>query len=135
LTSAGPAPPSGHWRLPCDPASVSRARSAAHSFLADSHRSGNEDVALLLISELMSNAVVHAQGLRPIDLRLEVRAERLHIEVEDGDPTPPVRRDVRLGDDRGRGLLIVDRMADEWGWSPARAGGKRVWCEVRALPG
>lgn len=120
-----------HWRLPCDSTSVSRARSAAHGFLGNGQQIGNEDVALLLVSELMSNAVVHTHGLEAIDLRIELRPERLHIEVEDGDPTPPVRRDVRVEDERGRGLLIVDRMADDWGWSPIQSGGKRVWCEVR----
>jgi anti-anti-sigma regulatory factor len=86
------------------------------------------DRAVLVASELVTNAVVHAKG--PLRLRLQWRQERLHLAVYDrlpwllglaGDPGDPQA-------EGGRGLLVVDQLASRWGVHHPRGGGKAVWC-------
>ncbi|WP_371614335.1 ATP-binding protein [Streptomyces sp. NBC_00454] len=98
------------------------------------HGCGDEaaDDALLLVSEVVANACMHAGG--PSSLLLRCTAERLRIEVTDASPVAPIVRHpsdpARPG---GHGLLIVERLAREWGTEPVD-GGKCVWVEVDAPP-
>jgi anti-sigma regulatory factor (Ser/Thr protein kinase) len=124
------APASGHWQLPSAPGSVRAARAAVEEFLGTGHPLEHRDAAVLVVSELVANAVVHGGGSRPIELTVRMDTAGLCIEVEDGDPHPPVRITAGRDQDRGRGLMIVDTMAERWGWVPLQAGGKRVWCQV-----
>jgi hypothetical protein len=83
--------------------------------------------ALLIVTELATNALQHGSG-RPL-LRLSVGAGHLRIEVFDDDPAPPVRRPP--GADGGWGLVLVERLSLAWG--TARHGlGKVVWCALPA---
>ncbi|MEU8635697.1 ATP-binding protein [Amycolatopsis sp. NPDC048633] len=85
------------------------------------------DDALLIVTELATNAVQHGAG-RPL-LRLSVGVGHLRIEVFDDDPVPPERRPP--GADGGWGLLLVERLSLAWG--TARHGlGKVVWCALSA---
>jgi anti-sigma regulatory factor (Ser/Thr protein kinase) len=120
---------SEHRRLPSEPASVREARRFVEQFLAEEHIN-DLDAAVLVVSELMTNAVVHGGDARPIDLTLKRDSAGVSIEVEDGDPHPPIPGAPQSDQDRGRGMIIVDRMAYRWGWAPLQDGGKRVWCEV-----
>ena len=82
------------------------------------------DTATLLVSELATNAIVHATST--IRLRIGV-GDEIRVEVRDvSDDAPVVER--RRGRDResGRGLAIVTTLADGWDWSP-RPTGKVVW--------
>jgi signal transduction histidine kinase len=86
------------------------------------------DRAVLVASELVTNAVVHTRG--PLRLRLEWRAERLYVAVSDRLPRL-LRLAAEPGDleaEGGRGLLIVDRLASHWGVHHPREGGKVIWC-------
>ena len=121
---------SGRWELPSRAASVAEARSAARAFLAGRRPVLDPDATLLVVSELVSNAVVHAGSDMPVQLRIDLGADSVHIEVEDGDPNPPRQRDAGPDDAAGRGLLIVDNLADRWGWDALQAKGKRVWCDM-----
>ncbi|MYT22580.1 ATP-binding protein [Streptomyces sp. SID7760] len=92
-----------------------------------------EDV-LLLVSELVGNACLHAVG--PRELVLRRGAARLRIEVGDGSPEHPRRRrTAATGLPGGHGLLILERLTLSWGSDPRADGrtGKTVWAEV-ALP-
>ena len=85
------------------------------------------DDAQLVVSELVTNAVIHAHT--PAHLVVTLRVGRLRIEVTDGGhgslrPQPWDGR--RLG---GRGLLIVDRLAERWGVAHD-TDGKSVWVEL-----
>ncbi|MGW0709364.1 ATP-binding protein [Streptomyces sp. NPDC002643] len=92
------------------------------------------DVAELLATELVSNAVRHTKG--PAALRVCWSAGVLWIGAWDADPEPPeppkpVERSTELED--GRGLALVRACADLWGWQPlSRHGdrGKYVWCQL-----
>lgn len=88
------------------------------------------DDALLMVSEVVANACMHAGG--PTSLLLRCTDERLRIEVTDGTPVAPVvshaSDPARPG---GHGLLILERLAREWGSEPVD-GGKCVWVEIDA---
>jgi anti-sigma regulatory factor (Ser/Thr protein kinase) len=85
--------------------------------------------ALVVVSELVTNAVVHAG--EPIALEVAVRDKTLRIDVCDGDDRTAVVAPRR--EDRavmtGRGLAIVESLAHRWGVRSHR-GGKSVWAEM-----
>lgn len=87
-----------------------------------------EDRATLVVSELVTNAVLHART----DLEIAVRAAEsgVRIEVSDRSPARPVRRTSGLEASTGRGLLLIETAADDWGVD-LRPDGKTVWCELR----
>lgn len=89
-------------------------------------------LAALIASELSTNAVVHART--PSVLALQLSPTGLNVSVRDGDPRPmrrplPGAIDAHHSDDHGRGLLILDAMADSWGCLPT-ATGKVVWARI-----
>ena len=91
-----------------------------------------QELVVLLASELVTNAVLHGRG--PVELRLSDDGDRIKIEVNDGDPDPlpPSAAIPPDGQHSGRGLLIVDSLADRWGSRPRRTPpGKIVWFELR----
>lgn len=129
--SAPPGRPPCYLRLANTAASVARARSATRSFLAESDRWFTEvDSAVLVVSELVSNAVQHAAAPGDIELIMNVRHGCLHVEVLDPDPHPPKKQVAGCYEDSGRGLHIVDSLSDRWGWEPLGGKGKRVWCDL-----
>jgi anti-sigma regulatory factor (Ser/Thr protein kinase) len=86
-----------------------------------------EDVAVLLVSELVTNALVH--GGPPVELRATRTPEGLRVEVRDNAPDQPVIRDTPLDVPGGQGLRLVDALASRWGWVTAGVG-KAVWFEI-----
>ncbi|MGW2459184.1 ATP-binding protein [Streptomyces sp. NPDC004457] len=121
-----------------DPAEVGRARRWARSRLAGSGITADEPLAetlILLVSELVTNAVVHTG--RPAVLRLclpgaadeKGASAPVRVEVTDRSSRAPVPRCADDDATGGRGLALVDCLADRWGWSPEDAG-KSVWCEL-----
>ena len=85
--------------------------------------------AVLLASELVTNAVVHART--DLQVRLELRGDRLHIAVRDGNPR--LLRLVTVPDveaQGGRGLWLVEQLAAGWGVNRHPDGGKVVWCTL-----
>ncbi len=113
-----------------DPAEVGRARRWARSRLAGSGIGDDEPLAetlVLLISELVTNAVVHTGC--PAVLRMLFGGAGVRVEVADASDCPPRPRHADGDDTNGRGLELVDGLADRWGWQ--REGtGKSIWCEV-----
>lgn len=89
------------------------------------------DAVELLVSELVTNAVVH--GLGVVRVVAEYDGERLRVEVYDHDPIPP-RPHVTAGidlDEHGRGLQLIAMLSDSWG-SARTFDGKVVWVELTA---
>ncbi|GAA1537792.1 ATP-binding protein [Streptomyces albidochromogenes] len=116
-----------------DPAEVGRARRWARSRLAGSGIRVDEPLAetlILLISELVTNAVVHT-GCPAVLRMLFGTADdgTVRVEVADTSARPPKPRHAQGDDTNGRGLELVDGLADRWGWQSEGAG-KRIWCEV-----
>jgi anti-sigma regulatory factor (Ser/Thr protein kinase) len=98
------------------------------------------ELAELIVSELMSNAVKAAvadapAGMLPVVCyQLARTADRVRVEVWDGSPNLPVMREATLDDECGRGLLLVNELTEgHWGWFRAHGGGKVVWAEMRRL--
>lgn len=121
-------------RLPPQPQSAPAARSFARATLRG-WRSPAElvDCVVLLVSELVANAVQHA-GTR-VTLEIERRdATTVRVVVEDDNDRPPRRRPVDLYAEGGRGLELVDALASRWGVD-GRPRGKSVWFEVGAEAG
>ncbi|MET9441615.1 ATP-binding protein [Streptomyces sp. NPDC006610] len=118
-----------------DPAEVGRARRWARSRLAGSGIGTDDPLAetlVLLVSELVTNAVVHTG--RPAVLRLSLppapaESATVRVEVADASTRAPMPRWVDCEQTGGRGLALVDGLADRWGWSPEGAG-KQIWCEL-----
>ncbi|MER5448453.1 SpoIIE family protein phosphatase [Streptomyces sp. NPDC002766] len=113
------------WDLPTDPAVVADARKEAARQLTEW---GLEDLVFtteLVVSELVTNAIRHAQG--PIRLRL-IRERALVCEVCDGGATAPHLRHPRTTDEGGRGLLLVSQFTDRWGTRFVPEG-KVIWAE------
>ncbi|MFF3290978.1 ATP-binding protein [Streptomyces sp. NPDC003023] len=93
-----------------------------------------EDV-LLLVSELVTNACLHAGGPRELVLALDRPQGRLRVEVADADPREPTpRAQSDISQPGGHGLIILERLAHTWGSEP-RGTGKVVWLEIRLSPG
>ncbi|MEW9518287.1 ATP-binding protein [Streptomyces tubercidicus] len=90
------------------------------------------DSAQLLVSELVTNAVMHGCGPVQLSVTREWSSGEpcsLRIAVTDASPEPARRRQTASSDERGRGLAIVDMLADRWGQDVLGAG-KRIWFEV-----
>src|SRR5215207_5339771 len=84
--------------------------------------------AALVASELVTNAVVHANTA--LELRVELHGARLQVAVHDQDPDLAGLLATKDGTDRGLGLEIVDQVAKAWGVRQDGAGGKTVWCTL-----
>ncbi|KUN97623.1 hypothetical protein AQJ67_29860 [Streptomyces caeruleatus] len=118
-----------------DPAEVGRARRWARSRLAGSGIEADEPLAetlILLVSELVTNAVVHTGCPAVLRLSLPGGAQdhtTVRLEVADRSGQAPVPRCADGDATGGRGLALVDGLADRWGWS-AEGAGKRIWCEL-----
>jgi anti-sigma regulatory factor (Ser/Thr protein kinase) len=87
------------------------------------------DIAELLVSELVTNAVrISAQlpARPPIQLQLRSDAVRLLAVVTDASPLPPIRKDAAPGEESGRGLMLIQGLSDRWGRAPRRDG-KTCW--------
>ncbi|GLW70339.1 ATP-binding protein [Kitasatospora phosalacinea] len=121
-----------------DPAEVSRAR----RWVRDRLRAGGIDqdsqvaeTLVLVVSELVTNAVVHTG--RPAVLRLLLPVDpatgpaAVRVEVFDTSCAAPAPRHAGADEDatNGRGLELVELLCERWGWYPDGSG-KRVWCEI-----
>ena len=82
------------------------------------------EIAELLASELVTNAVAHANSA-PV-MRIDVTGQAVRVAVQDGAPGPVEAREGPHEAPSGRGLLLVDSLAASWGWAPTPEG-KRVW--------
>lgn len=106
--------------------------SAARRFVADTLAAwglpGLVDVAVLLVSELVTNALLHAGTAIEVDC---VRGrDAVRVSVLDGASAPGAPRAYPADAATGRGLLIVQSLADDWGVSPAPEG-KCTWFELK----
>ncbi|MFG3200466.1 SpoIIE family protein phosphatase [Streptomyces sp. NPDC048192] len=129
------APPAG-GRLqqhvaPGDPEALTQARHLIRAAVRSWGYRDQADEIELVADELITNALMHTEGSAVVTLRaLDSGQRKLRIEVEDSSSALPRRREPDEDGVSGRGLLLVDMLADGWGVE-ARGGGKAVWCEFR----
>ena len=112
--------------LPPEPSSATRARQLAREHVAECPAAVIDTVALL-VTELVTNAVLHART--ELHLVIETEPGVVRLRVEDHSPGTPVLRHYDTDDVTGRGLALVDMFAARWGVD-SRPGGKSVWCEI-----
>jgi PAS domain S-box-containing protein len=111
-----------------DAASAPAARRFAADILSAWGESALVDNARLLLGEVITNAVQHTVG--DVEVRLSLGPRRLRVEVRDRSDRRPDRREVLVDSESGRGLHIVEVLAQHWGFEPLPAGGKVVWFEL-----
>ena len=116
--------------LPAEPMTVGHARRAVRDALDAVGADHLRDVAELVVSELVTNAVVHA-GTR-VSLQITVESTAIRVEIADGSTHLPIRRTWTDTAGTGRGLRIVDEHADRWD-AYLTEGGKVVWFEIGEL--
>ncbi|MEU3888694.1 SpoIIE family protein phosphatase [Streptomyces sp. NPDC029041] len=119
-----------YWYMAPRPQTARQARRLTRRTLRQWGLDSILEPAELLVSEVVANAVRFAS--RPITLRL-IRTDVLRCEVGDDSPQVPRMRHARPSDEGGRGLFLVDQLAERWGATRVSTG-KVVWFE-QALPG
>jgi Histidine kinase-like ATPase domain len=126
LTS-GPLP-CGQLVLPAVPDTVRLSRRMVHDLCDLVSMDELADVAELLTGEIVTNAVVHTRTPY-LRLSAEVSGGTLRVSVFDSDPQLPTVRHPSEKEPRGRGLMMVDSLANDWGAAQS-PGGKLVWFTV-----
>ncbi|MFJ3307025.1 PAS domain S-box protein [Streptomyces sp. NPDC086549] len=114
--------------LPALPRSVPEGRGFLGRVLDDWGLVDRADDACLLLSEVLTNAVQHAQG--PIELHVCRTDTELTIEIADHSPHLPQPRVAAEDAESGRGLLLVRALADDWGVRPTDKG-KTTWFSLK----
>ncbi|MDG5806314.1 SpoIIE family protein phosphatase [Streptomyces ossamyceticus] len=113
------------WRVP---QAVGQARRYTRRVLRAWGIRDEADAVLLVVSELVTNALVHTDGRVRLDLTL--LHDRLRVAVADTSPRTPIKpTSIGWEATGGRGILLVEAMASAWGTVPA-SGGKQVWAEI-----
>jgi anti-sigma regulatory factor (Ser/Thr protein kinase) len=121
------------WRVLAAPMAVKLIRDLAEVHLRAWGLDAKVEDGRVVTSELLTNAYRATPGL-PIEFGMYVLAGTLVLEVWDSSPGTPVRREARDEDLSGRGLGIVEALADAWGHRVSPDGGKTVWAEMACTP-
>ncbi|MCX4907886.1 ATP-binding protein [Streptomyces sp. NBC_00878] len=122
--------------FPCEPSTAEPGRKLVRDVLGIWHLDDLADHAALIVTELIANAARHTpcRSIRLIVGRPS--AERVRVGVVDREPSRvPALSQADADDESGRGLLLIDAVADRWGYdlhgSDRRPWGKEVWAEIR----
>jgi anti-sigma regulatory factor (Ser/Thr protein kinase) len=118
----------GSMRLPPDRSAAPQGRRFLRERCADWHVGAGVATAELLAGELMANAIVHAGT--PFELAFRLDGDVLRVEVRDSDGHRPVLRHAAPTATGGRGLALVEALADRGGVDRTDDRGKAVWFEV-----
>ncbi|MGW0707108.1 ATP-binding protein [Streptomyces sp. NPDC002643] len=114
-----------------DKALVAEVRRSVREALMTWNAGEIADDMSVVTSELVSNALSHAEG--KVSVRLWVDEGQALLEVDDGSTLWHAPRPVRREAESGRGLLLVAALASNWGWRLRGRSGKTVWASL-ALP-
>jgi anti-sigma regulatory factor (Ser/Thr protein kinase) len=118
--------------LPPDPTSARGCRRFLLDTLEEWGADEFADDAVLLLSELVTNAVLHARTV--IEVRIALHGDVLRVEVADNDLRLPTVRHYSVLSGTGRGLALVAHTAKQWDVEPLPSG-KRIWFELEASSG
>ena len=114
--------------LPSTPSSAGQARRFVRQLLEDAQRDEWTDAATLVVSELVTNSVLH--GHSEIELVGRVRADHLRLEVRDANPSLPRARSYDDHATTGRGLALIAAVTQAHGVDSLGEAGKVVWCRI-----
>ncbi|MGW1320631.1 SpoIIE family protein phosphatase [Streptomyces sp. NPDC002426] len=131
--SSGRPVPAPQWETdiaPQDPDALRAARLALRGALSNWSLAALSDTAELLACELVTNALLYTGGATTLTARpVQNGGRALRLTVSDTSPASPRRRAATGLHTSGRGLMLVEELADAWGVEP-RGNGKTVWCEI-----
>jgi anti-sigma regulatory factor (Ser/Thr protein kinase) len=113
-----------HQHYPPSPETVQAARRLVTEATSGLLDDAALQTATLLASELVTNAVLHART--PLQLGVTAWADRVLVAVGDSHPAGPRSRDHDLDRPDGRGILLVEAMAQKWGFT-SHSSGKTTW--------
>lgn len=134
---AGGAPRNLQLVLPVSEHSVRLARRVARTVLAAWQLQDTQETAVLLLSELVMNAIQHARDTGRIVVELEAVKSCLRMEIANQEPRWPQPRTPDESGESGFGFLLLDALASKWGVRQT-ATGRAVWAELEppqtALP-
>ena len=114
--------------LPPEVSSAGEARHFVRNTLSAWDLLDCEEVTSLAVSELVTNAVLHARSRA--ELVMAFAGESLRVEVHDESPVMPSRKRYAIDAGTGRGMLLVEALVGSWG-ADLTATGKVVWFELR----
>ncbi|MFG2990857.1 SpoIIE family protein phosphatase [Streptomyces sp. NPDC048257] len=114
-----------------EPERIAGARQQIRELLHDWADPDQVDSAVLMVSEMVTNVLTHTDGdaLLVAEAVGELGARRLRVEVADGSDELPHRRQPGEMSSSGRGVLLMEMLADTWGVDP-RGEGKSIWFEL-----
>ena len=115
--------------LPVSEHSARLARRVARTVLAAWQLPDTQETAVLLLSELVRNAIQHARATDTIEVELEAVKSCLRIEIANQDPRWPQPRTSDESGESGFGFLLLDALASRWGVRQTAAG-KTLWAEL-----
>ena len=119
-------------QLPADMSSAREARAFTRTVLDEWRAVEVLDDALLVVSEMVTNAVTHAASSCELSISVNPMVVRVEV-VDQGAGTPePLPASTTRGN--GRGLHLIDALTAAWGVEPADDGGKTVWAELLRAP-
>jgi len=107
------------------------AREFVRGLLQESRHLTLKDAAVLCVSELVANVVLHSSATECV-VRLAYTPADVTIEVADEGPGRPVLEPSRPRSEHGRGMLIIDNISDDWGVRDLGRNGKSVWVRLNA---
>ncbi|MFF5919350.1 SpoIIE family protein phosphatase [Streptomyces flavochromogenes] len=114
-----------------EPERIASAREQVRQLLHDWRDEEQLDSAVLMVSEMVTNVLVHTDGdaLLVAEVACGEKARRLRVEVSDGSDELPHKRHPGEMASSGRGLVLMEMLADAWGVDP-RGEGKAIWFEL-----
>ncbi|MFD9243171.1 SpoIIE family protein phosphatase [Streptomyces sp. NPDC059556] len=114
-----------------EPERIAAAREQVRQLLHDWRDEDQRDSAVLMVSEMVTNVLVHTDGdaLLVAEVACGEKARRLRVEVSDGSDELPHKRHPGEMASSGRGLVLMEMLADAWGVDP-RGDGKAIWFEL-----
>lgn len=115
--------------IPSDSAAIAGARRFTETFMRGHGMAGLIDAMVLMVSEVVTNAIIH--GGSDAELRLILTGEAVRVEVADRSAALPAVRQYSDTATTGRGMMIVESLASAWG-TQSRGDGKVVWFVVDA---
>ncbi|WP_024760307.1 SpoIIE family protein phosphatase [Streptomyces exfoliatus] len=118
-----------------EPERIAEAREQLRQLLHDWKDEDQLDSAVLMVSEMVTNVLVHTDGdaLLIAEVACGEESRRLRVEVSDQSDELPHKRHPGEMASSGRGLLLMEMLADEWGFDP-RGEGKSIWFELNEPP-
>ncbi|MFI1337147.1 ATP-binding protein [Streptomyces sp. NPDC020845] len=120
------------WRLPflAEPGEVPALRRSMRTYLTRWGLPDVIDAALICVSELVTNVIVHVGAGTPATMAVSMNGTYLRIEIHDPDRSAlPTLLGATTTSESGRGLALVMAVTDRWGVMPTDAG-KTTWCEI-----